>query len=87
MTGAPCSPSGAFPLISWLLITQFGHEIYQIEGHCQLLNGSLYAIVDKVLANISSKEYKHSHLVPSFWITHLILYINISYLVWLFLIL
>ena len=32
MTWGLCGPSGAFSLIPWLFITQFGHDGYQIEA-------------------------------------------------------
>ena len=82
---APCGPSGMFSLISWLLITQFGHGTHQIEAeYLSFFNGVLYIIVDKKVENIRSKEYKHSHFLHSFfgiWISQLISCINFSNLV------
>ena len=77
MICVPCSPTGAFFLISWVLITQFRHAIYQIEAE-YLLNDILYITVDKELKIINSKKYKNSHFLPSFFlicITQLFLYV------------
>ena len=32
MMRAPCGPSGAFSLISWLFINQLGRDTYQIKA-------------------------------------------------------
>ena len=62
----PCGPSGAFSLINWLFITQFGHDAYQVEAeYVSYYNGIMYIIVDEELENMSSKEYNISLVLKS----------------------
>ena len=57
MIWGPCGPSGAFPLITWLFITQFGHDGYQIEAEYVS-----YRIILFILLLIRNRKRKYQRV-------------------------
>ena len=61
MIWAPCAPSGAFSLISWLLITQSEHNIYQIEA--EYLSYLMISIILLLTRNSKMQVVKNTKIL------------------------